>query len=267
DNFGSGSVTDQSFSWRINNFFNHFFYSEQVLFLPGLAGYFFIKKRNDLFLIWSICEFIGISLLGIFSQQHFKNLLAPLSLMTALSIERLLEIYSIPARQTMIVVLICFFPKIWEPIGSFKNLFRSPEKTISPDSPSMNNQEDDYSKKLLGLWIRSNTDPGSRVLIAGFAAIAQAYSERVSASIYFNVTQTQLAKNIFYQDIKRNAPGMICVPTFPTYFQNVNADIRDSIDQLVSRKYILRDHRYGYNIFLKNEQPKWSFHKIINRMQ
>ena len=256
DNFGPGSVTDHSLSWKLNNFFNHFFYSELVLFSPGLIGYFFIKKKNDIFLLWFICEFIGILIPGIFSLQHVKSLLPSLSLMSAFSIAWLLEIYSLPLRQTMIVVWICFFPKLVEPIVSFKNLVGFPKKDTIDEKSDWNIQEGDYTKKLLGLWIKSNTVPDTRVFIAGFAAIAQAYSERRSPSIYFNVTQTQLAKKIFFKEMNLNKPEMICVPAFPGYYVNVDPDIRSFINQMTGLQYDLKRNMYGYSIYLKKNSPK-----------
>ncbi len=251
DNFGAGSVTDHPLSWELNNFFNHFFYSEMVLLLPGFIGYFFINKRNDIFLIWLACEFIGLGVIGTFTPQHFKHLLPALSIMNALCLSFLIENYGIPWKPIVIILWICFIPKLLEPIFSLKNQMGAKKAVADYNAPD--NQESDYAKKMLGLWIKSNTAANDRVLVAGYGAIAQAYSERQSPTIYFNVTQTQLAKKIFFNDLQLHQPEMICVPTFAGYQLNVDADIRDFISRLTARQYEMKNRVPGYEIYLKNK--------------
>ena len=253
DNFGAGSVTDHSISWELNNFFNHFLFSEMTLLFPGFIGYFFINKRNDIFLIWLACEFVGLTVIGTFTPQHFKHLLPALSIMNALCLTYLIDFYGLPYKPIIIVLWICFFPKLLEPVFSLKGLLSATPKKKGIDQQAMDNQESDYGKKLLGLWIKSNTAPNDQVLIAGYGAIAQAYSERQSPTIYFNVTQTQLARKTLFNDLQAHQPEMICVPTFASYLVNVGADIRDFIGQLAGRKYALKDHVQGYAIYLKNK--------------
>jgi hypothetical protein len=253
DNFGPGSVTDRSFAWKINNFFDHFFFSELVLFFPGLIGYCFIKGRNNIFLLWFIFEFTGLIIPGTFSVPHFKSLLPSLSLMSAFSINELLENHALPVRKAMLLVTICFFPKLTEPWFGLKNLMGPPDKNLEPGNIAWSGQGSDYTKKLLGGWIRSNTPENEKVYIAGFSAIAQAYAERVSPVIYFNATQTALAKKTLFRELDLHKPGMICIPAFPDYVRNVNPDLRNYISQLCGRDYRFKKYVYGYNIYIKNE--------------
>lgn len=253
DNFGPGSVTDHTLIWKTNNFFNHFFFSELVLFFPGLIGYCLTKTRNNIFLLWFIFEFTGLMIPGIFSVQHFKSLLPSLSLMSAFSINELLENHSLPVRKAMILVIICFFPKITEPWFGLKNLIDPPNKNLDPENIAWSSQDSDYTKKLLGGWVKANSPEHEQVYIAGFSAIAQAYTERLSPVIYFNATQTALAKKILFRELDLRKPGMICIPAFPEYTRNVNPDLRNYISQLCSRDYQFKEYIYGYNIYIKNE--------------
>lgn len=253
DNFGPGSVTDHTFIWKINNFFNHFFFSELVLFFPGLIAYCLTKTRNNIFLLWFIFEFTGLMIPGIFSVQHFKSLLPSLSLMSAFSINELLENHLLPVRKAMILVIICFFPKITEPWFGLKNLMNPPDKNLDPENIAWSSQGSDYTKKLLGGWVKANSPENERVYIAGFSAIAQAYAERLSPVIYFNATQTSLAKEILFRELNLHKPGMICIPAFPDYVRNVNPDLRNYISQICSRDYQFKKYVYGYNIYMKNE--------------
>ncbi|HXB43542.1 MAG TPA: glycosyltransferase family 39 protein, partial [Puia sp.] len=223
DNFGAGSVTDHPVFWEIDSFFNHVFYSELVLFLPGLVGYFFIKKKNWIIIIWLIAEFAGISLIGVFSNQHFKNVLPALSIINAFSITYLKELYSMHVRPIMIMVWICFFPKILEPVISLKKVIFKSVESKTDYCAGGNKQPDDDSKKMLGLWIKTNTVKDDQVLVAGYGAIVQAYSERLSPCIYFNVTQTQRAKKRFNADIVSNKPKMILVPQSEEYISTVDS--------------------------------------------
>ena len=249
DNFGSGSPTDHSFLWRAENFLRGFFYSELILFYPLVIGYLLIKKRFDFLSIWAIAEFIGINAIGFYSYQHFKNILPALSLMSAISIAYLIETYKVPAKQLMIIIWISFFPKTIEPFVSVKKIFVSPPDKSETYCHEPYQEPDEDSKRKLGLWIKSNTTADERVLIAGYGAAVQVYTERLSPSIYFNVTQTQRAKQIFMKEVYSNKPDMIAVPMFASYTQNVGSDLRLFINDMLEKNYDLKTCMYGYSIY------------------
>jgi 4-amino-4-deoxy-L-arabinose transferase-like glycosyltransferase len=120
DNFGSGSITDRNFTWRLENFVHAFFYTELILFYPLVAAYFFIRKKVDFLAVWLICEFIGINVLSMYATAHFKNLLPVLSIMSGLSISHLIETYKVPLKPLLVIVWISFFPKTLEPLVGLK---------------------------------------------------------------------------------------------------------------------------------------------------
>ncbi|MDB5149022.1 MAG: hypothetical protein JWQ57_3042, partial [Mucilaginibacter sp.] len=82
-----------------------------------------------------------------------------------------------------------------------------------------------------------------------YGAQVQAYSERLSPTIYFNVTQTDIAKRVFFKELLTNKPGMILVPAFPDYKQNVGPDLRQFVDTLVEHNYYFLTCRDSYNIY------------------
>jgi len=88
-----------------------------------------------------------------------------------------------------------------------------------------------------------------KVLIAGYGAEAQAYSERLSPSIYFNVTQTSKAKERFIYEVTQDKPAVVAVPLFAEYTRDVGADMRSFIHELVTENYNLDTCVYGYNIY------------------
>jgi hypothetical protein len=254
DNFGSGSVTDHSILWKSESLFNHVFYSEFVLMLPGLIGYFFIRQKNKLFVLWLVFEFTGISVIGVYSDQHLKNMLPALAIMNAGAINYVAESYRINAKKIMIIVIICFFPRIIEPLATLKKMiFTSNEKRTDYCS-DLSQEPDDYSKRMMGLWVKSNTAKDDEVLVAGYGAIVQAYSERVSPCIYFNVTQTKRAKERFIDDIENSKPKMILVPQSEVYKRTVDYDIRDFIDKLTFRNYYFDKCLFGYYIYVNKTQ-------------
>jgi dolichyl-phosphate-mannose-protein mannosyltransferase len=248
DNFGTGSVTDHPLSWKLGNLLNHFFYSKIILFFPGLIMYFFTKVKSNIFIIWFIVEFTGISIIGLYSVQHFKSILPSLSLINAFAIIHLVENYKLSLKQITIVTWICFFPKILEPFRSLTAILKNTNKNSTDDS-NMNNPDDDYTKRKLGLWIKSHTTVQTKVLIAGYGAIAQAYSERISPSIYFNVTQTRTAKEKFFTETYLNKPEMIAVPIASRYDTIISADIRNYISQMVAHNYSFERNIYGYSVY------------------
>jgi hypothetical protein len=249
DNFGPGSATDHPLSWRMANFSDKFFFSGIALFYPLITAYLFIKRRIDLFALWLIFEFVGFNMVGIYDTAHFKELLPALSLMSAFSISYLINTYKLRVKPVMLVVCIIFFPKITEPFINLKKVLRGePGKTETYCQKPFIKPEEGYAKKL-GWWIKSNTAAQDMVFVAGFGAQVQAYSERLSPTVYFNVTQTPIAKKRFYQDLDSNKPVLILIPLFSEYEQHVDPDMRQYIDYLVKKQYNLYGCMYNYNIY------------------
>ncbi|MDB5130558.1 MAG: hypothetical protein JWR02_307 [Mucilaginibacter sp.] len=249
DNFGPGSTTDHTLMWKLENFSDKFFYTELILFYPLALVYFFIKRKVDLFVLWLVMEFIGIAILGKYTNVHLKEMLPPLSIINAFAVAHLINVYKIPVKHTVVIILIMFFPKLLEPIVNLKKLlFKQPEN-ITTACMEPYPLPDEGSRKQLGLWIKDNTLAGEKVFVAGYGAQVQAYSERLSPTIYFNVTQTDMARRVFFKELSQNKPEMILVPLFPDYKQNVSLDLRQFVDTLVTHNYYFFSCRNSYNIY------------------
>jgi hypothetical protein len=249
DNFGSGSATDRNLIWKMVNFSDKFFYSELILFYPFVLGYFFIKKKIDLFGLWLILEFVGINIVGIYGTLHMRELLPAMSLMSALCVTHLVDHYKLPAKALVVIIWLVFFPKLLEPLLNIQKIISGDKAQVNTACAESYNKPDEGSRKRLGWWIRDNTSPKDLVYVAGFGAQVQAYSERMSPTIYFNVTQTQLAKDRFYNDMRKNKPAMILVPLFPEYHNLVSEDMRQFVDELVARDYYPDRCMYNYDIY------------------
>ena len=250
DNFVSGSVTDHPLEWKIEQFANAFLYSDFIIFYPFIITYLFIKGKVDVFIGWLITAFISIAVIGMFAQAHLKELLPPLSIMSAISIAYLVNTYKIPVRPFYLIIFVTFFPKTIEPFLAIQKMLN--EKNYSQTEVCKEPyQEDEDSKRRLGLWIKSNTQPRETVYIGGYEAQAQAYSCRLSPSIYFNVTQTPLAKKRLFLDLTNNKPAMIIIPLFSKYTNLVNLDIQTFLNELITRDYYFDRCLYSYNIYRK----------------
>ncbi|MBS1933585.1 MAG: glycosyltransferase family 39 protein [Bacteroidetes bacterium] len=249
DNFTVGAVTDHSLHWRVNSLAGHFLKSQLLLFLPVLIFSFLSRRINKSIVTWLACEFIGISIIGLYSNQHFKNLLPQLSLLTAFILTLLTTRYKISTASTVIITVLLFFPETTEPILVLKDIFLNHENVKTNAEQNTNTQPDENGKKEFGLWIRSNTTSNDKVLIAGYGAISQAYSERISPTIYFNVTQTPTAKQRLFEELDHNKPFMIAIPNFPEYSVYVSADIRKFIAQLAATEYYQVQNLYGYKVY------------------
>jgi hypothetical protein len=243
DNFTPGSVTDHPFAWKFQQFINQFFYSGMVLFYPFIIAWIIIKRKMDVFTLWLIASFAGICIIGMFARSHLKDLLPPLTIISALSIYYLLEKYAISLRSAVIILLIIFFPKTTEPFFVLKKFFSSNPATISNSAENL--------KKQFGLWIKSNTNPAEKVYIAGYSAEAQVYSERLSPSVYFNVTQTPVAKRKLFFDLEKNKPAMIAIPLSKSYTNVVDTVIQQHINNLVAKDYREDTCFYGYKVYRK----------------
>lgn len=240
DNFSSGSITDYSPLWKVENFADKFFQSELVLFYPAMLGYFFIPKRNAAILMWLVFEFTGINLVGLYATQHFKDILPVLAITNALCFAYLVEHYKIPAGAVFLIVGLCFFPKRVEPFVVLKNVFNKKEEmTVFGEG----------SKKKLGLWIKSNTSQTEKVLILGNGAQVQVYSERLSPALYFNNTATTRAKKQFFHDLETTRAKMILIPVTDAQLRLVDKDIKNAVDILIRDKYHLKQILYGYAVY------------------
>jgi hypothetical protein len=247
DNFTSGSVTDHSLLWKLDILLNSFFLSELVLFLPGLVAYVFIKRRLDIFLLWFILAFISINVIGLYARQHFREILPPLCIMSAVSISYLLRNPSVKLLPLLVAIWICFVPKQIEPWLALKNDFvpSTKEKIFCKGFVERTADED---KKALGNWIKQNTNKDDKVFIAGMSAIAQIYSERMSPTIYFNSTQTPRAKKRLMDDLNNNPPQLILIPLTADYDRFDN-DLREFISSVKNRGYENEGCKYNYQVF------------------
>jgi hypothetical protein len=252
DNFGSGSPTGHSLAWKAQAFADGFFYSELILFYPALVAYFILNRGMDFLKAWLICEFLGIVLIGIYARNHFKDLLPVLSLMSAFVLNWLVESHRLSIRKIMLGIWLVFFPKSFEPFFAIKRIFLSKSGQFLSGEKAVS-VEDENLKKQIGVWIRDNTHPEEKVFISGYGAQIQAYSERLSPSIYFNVTQTVFAKNRLYADLSSGRPALIVVPRQERYLNSVDADIRSYIASLASGNYHLDTCLYNYNIYRYNK--------------
>ena len=247
DNFGSGSPTSHSLAWEAQGFADGFFYSEIILFYPAVLAYFFIIREMDFLKGWLMSEFVGIVILGIYARNHFKELLPAMSLMSAFVIDRLIENDHLAPRRFMLGIWILFFPKSFEPLFAIRKFFL-------PGNPSSVNKkslvyDDENKKKDVGLWIRNHSDAKEKVFVAGYGAQIQAYSERLSPSVYFNVTQTPFAKKRLFTDLLTNKPTLLVIPLSDKYAGTVDVDIRSFVQGLVTNNYTLDTCIYNYNIY------------------
>ena len=247
DNFGSGSPTSHSLAWEAQGFADGFFYSELILFYPAVLAYCFIKREMDFLKGWLMSEFAGIMILGIYARNHFKELLPVMSLMAAFIADRLVENDHVAPRRLMLGIWILFFPKSFEPLFAIRKFFL-------PGNPSSVNKksltyEDENKKKDVGLWIRNNSDVKEKVFVAGYGAQIQAYSERLSPGVYFNVTQTPFAKKRLFSDLLTNKPAFLVIPLSDRYAGTVDEDIRSYVQDLATNNYTLDTCLNNYNIY------------------
>jgi hypothetical protein len=251
DNFGSGSATDHALAWKVQRFADSFFYSEIILFYPVVFSYFLLVRKVDFLKTWLISEVLGIVILGMYDRSHFKALLPAASLMGAYVIHYFIGHHPVPPKMVLLGIWIVFFPKTFEPLIALKKLLVSKTSQLKKTNHETGFDEEN-SKKNVGLWIRSNTLPSEKVYVAGYSAQIQLYSERVSPSVYFNVTQTAFSKKRLFRDLLFNKPGMIVVPGLERYSNIVDGDIRQFISRLATENYLLDTTIENYAIYRYN---------------
>ncbi|MFI5155571.1 MAG: ArnT family glycosyltransferase [Chitinophagales bacterium] len=249
DNFGSGSPTDHTWRWKLDNFSHHFIFSAFILFFPLLVAWFFLPARPPILFYWLLSSFVGIHFIGIYSNQHFKELLPSLALISAFVFSYFGDKWQFSHKAMLVSIWILFTPKTIEPFIAFRNIFQ--KKPLEPDKYCRDPKliVNDQAKKELGLWIRAKTGNEEKVLVAGYGALVQAYAERVAPSIYFNATQTGIAISRFCTDLSQAKPALVAVPVSEEYRLMVSQNIRTAIEQLINRNYVFERCAYGYNIY------------------
>jgi len=255
DNYSSGGAADHDVGWKWHNFSAKFLQSGILLFYPLVLGYFLVKRSFDFFALWLILAFTGICLIGIFDFVHLKEILPPLAIMSAFCISYLIGRYKISTSLAWLAVLLIFFPNISEQLGNFRKTitgFKTKQQQFCVEPFYI---PDEGIRKKLGWWVRDHTSIGDKVYVAGFSAQVQAYSERVSPTIYFNATQTPLAKARLYADLRSAKPKMILVPLFPEYRQTISADMRNFVDSMVAKDYQLKGCEFNYSVFELRSSP------------
>ena len=188
-------------------FLIYFFYSEVILFYPLILVYLFIKKKVDWLVLWFMFAFIGVNVVGNYARVDLKDILPAMSLMAAITTAQFIDVYKIRMQWVMIIIWICFSPKLLEPLVTFHEIFKqdSPDPSDFCHTPYI--QPDERACKSIGRWVKANTAPNEKVFVAGYGAAVQVYTERLSPTIYFNATQTRIAKARFYKDMKQTSPG------------------------------------------------------------
>lgn len=250
DNFAAGSATDHSWLWKWHNFSAKFLQSGMLLFYPLVLGYFIIRSKFGFFGTWLVFAFFGICLIGIFDNVHLKEVLPAMAIMSAFCINYLIDKYKVAFVLAWLVILVIFFPKISEQSGNFRKTITGLKTEEQQICVRPFNVPDEDSRIKLGRWVSYNTSIDDKVYIAGFSAQVQVYSERISPTIYFNATQTTLAKARLYTDLKLNKPKLILLPLFPEYRQTVSTDMRNFVDSLVRKDYALSECFYSYEIYI-----------------
>jgi hypothetical protein len=251
ENFTSGGVADHPLAWKAEQFANAFFYSEIILFYPFVISYFLLKEKTVIFIIWIAASFTAIVVIGMFAQSHLKELLPPLSLMSAVSVHYLVKNHHVGIRPMYLIILLVFFPKDFEPLIGLKNLITK-RNIMEGSCNSALNENEEWNKKM-GMWIRSHTKPNETVYVAGFGAQVQAYSWRLSPTIYFNLTQTSDAKKILFADLDKKKPAMIVIPIFSKYTRLTDSQIIQFVDNLVSRNYVFQQCVFNYNVYIRKK--------------
>lgn len=252
DNFGAGSITNLPFTVKWNNFKEAFILSPLLLFYPFLIHGILSVQKNKIILIWLCLEFIGTIAIGEFARNHLKQVLPALSIIAGISVSLLIETYKLSFRWVYSALVILFFPKTLEPLYGIKNGLYPIEEKSAELCSSPYKQPDPYQLKLLGLWLKNNSKPSDKVLIAGMGAQVHAYSERASPSIYFNVTQTAAAKKKFFQDVISNYPDIILIPKFSYNGEKINDEIMNFVSDLAAKNYSFTGCYFGYDFYVKN---------------
>lgn len=253
DNISSSGngLFERSYEEKLPGLQRGFVFSELAYFYPFLIGYLVMRRRLD----WVVCWILGGSLciyrIGLFDPAHFKDILAPLSLAGGLFADRLIGRYRIPLSPVLAVIGIWFFPRVTEPADTVRQLFN-----VVPDNPAGYcnppfSPLDNNARKKLGWWIRDHSQVSDRLLIPYFNPTVQAYSERLSPTIYFSTNESPQAKLRFYQETREHPPEMVIIPLSDDYRRLVSQDMRMFVQRLVDTGYREDTCMYGYTIYRK----------------
>jgi len=252
DNVTTGNLFDRSAGEKWNGLVSGFIFSRLAFFYPFLIGYVIVRRRLDWIICWLLGGCLCIYRIGLFDAAHFKDILPPLSLAGGIFADRMIARYALSFRVWVAGIALCFFPGVAEPIGVLGELF---EPTVTSSSAGLCKPPysplDNISRKRLGWWIRDHTHETDRLLIPFFNPVVQAYSERLSPSIYFSLNESSEARERFYREVREHRPEMVIIPLSEDYRKLVSSGMRAWIGQMVDTGYRADTCMYGYTIYRK----------------
>lgn len=271
--FLEGSPTATPLVVRITRFLETFWQTKIVLFYPLIL--LFILQRKKLkqsgvpvwgILAWMIFDFLAVNASSTYAT-HLLKLLAPsFALASGIAIgsvfdsgfqrnKELIPESEKPKRfvQLLIIVAILWIPIYIEPVAAARKILFPRDdsgRTVMLCQEPYPRPEDNDLKRL-GLWIKENSQKGDLVYIASYGAPAQAYSERISPSRYFDSIFLRIpgAGQELINDLLRKKPRLILIPRFHEYKVWAPKEVRDLIDQVVQNDYKYRDCHYGYEVY------------------
>ncbi len=225
---------------RIVYFFGAWKRLSIALFYPFLMLFFLnrrlLMKKNIptlLLTIWMIAEFVAINLSGYYYGHQFKQILPVFSLVMgvtlAVLLDRLVSNHKLQWRFQLLVMVLL----LWLPHAAFMDRLR----------PRLDDLQTGY--KELGYWLKENTPKEDYIYIWGAHGNSiQAYSERRSASEYFNSIFVDMpgALDELHKDLRLNCPKWILIDVHSNY---------ESPDffKTVLDGYSLVSQQYGYDIY------------------
>lgn len=250
DNFSAGNLFGRSPGEKWNGLLNGFVFSGLALFYPFLIGYLIVRRRLDWISLWLLGGSICIYRIGLFDPAHFKDILPPLSLTGGLFIDYMIGRYALPFLPCLAVMAICFFPNVSEARAVIAELSAPPVDSSygycnPPYAPL-----DLLAKKKLGWWIRDHSSGRDRLLAPFFNPIIQAYSERLSPSVYFSTNEMPQAKEQFYREVREHRPEIVIMPLSDYYRKLVSPEMLSFVERLVDTGGYRGDTcMYGYTIY------------------
>lgn len=238
---------------RISQFIRVFIFSKFIIFYVFL--FFFIYKFKFIsnpfikgLVLWLIIDFFGVNASGYYFGHQIKQLIAPLSIIVAITISFIFDNYlrSITDKRMLLgLIIFLFFPY---------------HQVLITGVELLNGKPIIY--KEIGNWIENNTLKDDYVYLLGAddnMIKALADSKRVSSSRYFSsifIAGDKENKEVL-KSLKINSPVFILKEATPSLdIQNYNRDIID----FVENNYTLAKEIDRYQILKR----KWNSKMHLN---
>ncbi len=190
-------------------------------------------------LVWTAAAFVAVNSAGTFWWHHQQQVIAPMSLVIALTLGIFVENFSltVAARRKVVLLFLILMIVVFMPFPSIADYAHN-QALFYDNNPRT------VGKKEVGLWVKENTNIDDTVYVyETIGPVVLAYADRRPASRLFSRMFFHNEEYVreFMRDVRSDPPRYLLIRS-GTFFSK-------GFKHFISEEYKISEKKFGYNIF------------------